>query len=301
MNTMAQPEFPLFGIYEKAIRPQLLDKMFDDARSCGYDAFEMSLDSAKKRLDRLHWGARDIGAVVRAASDTGIKLLTACLSANKKFPLGSSDPDIVKEGMEIVHRAVSLCGALGIRVLQIPGFDVYDQETRTLDTQKRFLDNLAKCLKFAERDCVMLAIEPVEGNLLAVQDTMKVVRAIDSCWLQIYPDVANINSLGIDPVKELPFGKGHIAAVHMRDSVMGVYDATLLFGSGCLDFPAVFRTLDTLCYTGPLVVEMWNEDRPDYMQYITQACEFMKARIREVRKSHAGQREKREPHLLHRT
>lgn len=283
MDTTAQIEYPLFGIYEKAIRPQPLERMFADARACGYDAFELSLDGTDKRLDRLRWGAGDAAAVVRAAGDSGIKLLTACLSANKKYPLGSTDSRVVEKGMEIMRRAVELCGALGIRVLQVSGFDVYDREPRTLATQKRYLDNLERCLKFAERNCVMLAIEPVEGNLLAVRDTMRVVRAIDSCWLQIYPDVANINSLGIDPVRELPFGRGHIAAVHMRDSLMGVYDATLLFGDGCLDFEAVFRTLDTLAFAGPLVVEMWNEDRADYLHYITQAREFMQECIRKVR------------------
>lgn len=54
----------------------------------------------------------------------------------------------------------------------------------------------------------MLAIEPVEVNLVKVSDTLRLVKEADSPWLQIYPDVANMKSLGIDPVTELPQGRG---------------------------------------------------------------------------------------------
>lgn len=274
---------PVFGIYEKALQPKSFDKMFYDARECGYETFELSLDGTEKRLARLYWGAGEKNAVQKAARDSGIKIMTACLSANKHYPLGSTSPAIVEKGLEIMQRAVGLCGELGIRLIQVPGFDVYDREPRTAETQKRYVDNLAKCVKYAERACVMLAIEPVEGNLMTVRDTMEVVNDINSCWLQIYPDVANINSLGIDPTEDLTYGKGHIAAVHMRDSVMNEFDATVPFGTGCLDFHGVFKKLDELKFCGPLVVEMWNEDRSEFKEYIIQAREYMEKSIREMR------------------
>ncbi len=214
-----------------------------------------------------------------------MKILTMCLSGHKRFPLGSSDPEITSAGMKIMEKALELGGRLGIRIIQLSGFDVYDQEERTEETRKRYVDNVFRASRMAERACVMLAIEPVEGNLLAVRDTMEVVRKIDSHCLQIYPDVANINSLGIDPIQELPCGKGHIAAVHMRDSLPGIYDATIPFGSGYLDFDGVFRKLDEIGFCGPLVVEMWNTERTEYMEWIRQAREYMETHIRKVRES----------------
>ena len=67
-----------------------------------------------------------------------------------------------------------------------------------------------------------------------------------------------------------------------------------------LDFLAAFRILDIFANAGPLVVEIWNENRDDCKHSIAQACGYMKERIREIRKSHAGQREKRETQLFHR-
>lgn len=277
-------KMPIFGIYEKALRPQSFDGMFSDAREAGYESFELSIDATDQRLGRLYWGQKEIHEVWAAAMQNDMKILTMCLSGHKRFPLGSSDTGIVRTGMEIMQKAIDLSGRLGIRVIQLSGFDVYEQEKRTPETRKRYVDNIYQASKMAERACVTLAIEPVEGNLLAVKDTMEVVKQIGSHCLQVYPDVANINSLGIDPVPDLLFGKGHIAAVHMRDSLPGIYDATIPFGTGYLDFDGVFRKLDEIGFCGPLVVEMWNTERPEYMEYICQAREYMETHIRKVRK-----------------
>ncbi|MDE7320562.1 MAG: L-ribulose-5-phosphate 3-epimerase [Lachnospiraceae bacterium] len=282
---MMSDEMPVFGIYEKAVRPQSFEDMFRDARKAGYQSFELSIDASDGRLKRLFWGKKEAAEVWQAALRQDMKILTMCLSGHKRFPLGSSDPEITSAGMKIMEKALELGGRLGIRIIQLSGFDVYDQEERTEETRKRYVDNIFRASRMAERACVMLAIEPVEGNLLAVRDTMEVVRKIDSHCLQIYPDVANINSLGIDPIQELPCGKGHIAAVHMRDSLPGIYDATIPFGSGYLDFDGVFQKLDEIGFCGPLVVEMWNTERPEYMEWIRQAREYMETHIRKVRES----------------
>lgn len=282
---MMSDEMPVFGIYEKAVRPQSFEDMFRDARKAGYQSFELSIDASNGRLKRLFWGKKEVAEVWQAALRQDMKILTMCLSGHKRFPLGSSDPEITSAGMKIMEKALELGGRLGIRIIQLSGFDVYDQEERTEETRKRYVDNVFRASQMAERACVMLAIEPVEGNLLAVRDTMEVVRKIDSHCLQIYPDVANINSLGIDPIQELPCGKGHIAAVHMRDSLPGIYDATIPFGSGYLDFDGVFRKLDEIGFCGPLVVEMWNTERTEYMEWIRQAREYMETHIRKVRES----------------
>ena len=282
---MMSDEMPVFGIYEKAVRPQSFEDMFRDARKAGYQSFELSIDASNGRLKRLFWGKKEAAEVWQAALRQDMKILTMCLSGHKRFPLGSSDPEITSAGMKNMEMALELGGRLGIRIIQLSGFDVYDQEERTEETRKRYVDNVFRASRMAERACVMLAIEPVEGNLLAVRDTMEVVRKIDSHCLQIYPDVANINSLGINPIQELPCGKGHIAAVHMRDSLPGIYDATIPFGSGYLDFDGVFRKLDEIGFCGPLVVEMWNTERTEYMEWIRQAREYMETHIRKVRES----------------
>ena len=276
-------ELPLFGVYEKALHREPFEDKFEDIIRAGYDSLEFSVDGTDERLARLDWKPDEIDIVRRAAEERNVRILTLCLSAHKRFSMGSEDADVRAKAMEILEKALRLASRLGVRMIQYSGFDVYEDELRNEETHKWYMENTAIAARKAEREGVMLSIEPVEGHLLTVRDTVQVVREIDSPFLQIYPDPANIKSLGFDPVQDLTYGKGHITAVHMRDSLPGIYDATIPFGTGDLDFDSVFEKLDALGYSGPFIVEMWNEDNPDYIDYLIQAREYMTDSIRRVR------------------
>ena len=275
---------PVFGIYEKALPVcgRSFAEALEKAREAGYGSLEVSIDSTDRRLARLSWDARETEEFRKAVRGAGLQMLTMCLSGHKRFPLGHPDPRVVETGMAIMAKAIAFAERAGIRVIQLSGFDVTDDRLRTPETRRRYADNVAASARLAERACVTLAIEPVEGNLLDVRSTMEVVREVGSPFLQVYPDPANICSLGIDPVADLEYGRGHIAAVHMRDSLPGVFDATIPFGTGRLDFGAVLAKLAGLGFAGPMIVEMWNEDRPEGLGLIAQARSFLAQRIAEV-------------------
>ncbi len=62
---MMSDEMPVFGIYEKAVRPQSFEDMFRDARKAGYQSFELSIDASNGRLKRLFWGKKEAAEVWR--------------------------------------------------------------------------------------------------------------------------------------------------------------------------------------------------------------------------------------------
>ena len=97
---MMSDEMPVFGIYEKAVKPQEFEYMFADARKAGYQSFELSIDATDGRLKRLLWGKEEAAEVWRAALRQDMKILTMCLSGHKRFPLGSSDPETADAGMK---------------------------------------------------------------------------------------------------------------------------------------------------------------------------------------------------------
>ena len=274
---------PIFGVYEKALHKGPFEDKFDDIVRAGYDSLEFSVDSTDERVARLDWSLDQINQVRRAAQERSVQILTLCLSGHKRFSMGNPDPEKAARGLEMMEKALRLAYHLGVRQIQYSGFDVFEDELRTEETHKRYMENTYKAARMAERAGVMLAIEPVEGHLLTVKDTMEVIDEIRSPFLQIYPDPANIKSLGVDPIEDLGYGKGHITAVHMRDSLPGIFDAVIPFGTGDLDFDGVFRKLFELEYGGPFIVEMWNEEREDYIEYLVQAREYMTESIRRVR------------------
>ena len=266
------------GIYEKDIKPHEWEKMFADASSAGYQNYEISLDESDARLARLHWDDKQYEEVRRAARNQNIRILSACFSGHRRFPLGSSSRELEERGIRMMREGIDFCQNLGVRMLQVAGYDAF-YEPRSHETAARYRENILRCLEWAEQAGVMLAIEPVEVNLVKVSDTLRLVKEADSPWLQIYPDVANMKSLGIDPVTELPQGRGHIANVHVRDSLPDYFYGVPL-GAGNMDFIGVFKALDAMEYRGPLTIEMWNETEENYLDIIRCARTFMMDKIR---------------------
>ena len=66
--------------------------------------------------------------LVRLMYETGMPIRTMCLSGHRKYPLGSSQPEVSGRGMEIMEKALELAEDLGIRIIQLAGYDVYYEE-----------------------------------------------------------------------------------------------------------------------------------------------------------------------------
>lgn len=271
-----------YTLYEKALMPHDWPRMLSDAAELGFNGFEVSVDESDYRLERLDWSESKCLEVVRLSHDAGIRLQSLCFSGQRRFPMGSSDPKIVIKSMTMMRKCIDLCFNLGIRVLQVAGFDVFYEEN-TAETYKRYCDNLVVATKYAESAGVMLAIEPVEKGVLSVSMALDIINRINSPFLQIYPDIANMASLGIDFYPEIEKGVGHIAQIHIRDALPDFYYGVDI-GTGIIDFVRTFRLFDRLDITCPLTLEMWNLDNPEYMNSVRYALNYLKEMSREARK-----------------
>ena len=138
------------GLYEKAMPGHLSwkEKLLA-AKEAGYDFVEISIDETEEKLSRLEMSSEKRLELVRLMVETGMPVRTMCLSGHRKYPLGSDDPEVSKKGMEIMAKAIQLADDLGIRIIQLAGYDVYYEES-SLETKKRFLANLKKAVNMAE-------------------------------------------------------------------------------------------------------------------------------------------------------
>jgi L-ribulose-5-phosphate 3-epimerase len=103
---------------------------------------------------------------------------------------------------------------------------------------------------------------------------MAIVRQVDSLWFQLYPDMANVAAAGYDPVTELALCKGHLVAIHVKDSLPRTI-RRVPFGAGIVPFEPVFRTLAAMHYGGPLIVEMWADPVGDPVATVRAARQFV--------------------------
>ncbi|MCU6669356.1 L-ribulose-5-phosphate 3-epimerase [Enterobacteriaceae bacterium H4N4] len=262
---MLSKQVPL-GIYEKALpagegwleRLQLAKKL-------GFDFVEMSLDETDLRLSRLDWSCEQRLALVAAIAETGVRVPSMCLSAHRRFPLGSEDNAVRHQGLEIMRKAIRLAQDVGIRVIQLAGYDVYYQDAND-ETRRRFREGLKESVEMASRAQVTLAMEIMDYPLMnSISKALGYAHYLNNPWFQLYPDIGNLSAWDNDVQMELQAGMGHIVAVHVKDTRPGVFK-NVPFGSGVVDFEQCFTTLKQSGYCGPYLIEMWSEtaDNPEH-------------------------------------
>ncbi|WEF11790.1 L-ribulose-5-phosphate 3-epimerase [Pectobacterium actinidiae] len=275
MLTKAVP----LGIYEKALPPgeDWLTRL-QQAKALGFDFVEMSVDETDSRLARLDWSREQRMELVNAIATSGIRVPSMCLSAHRRFPLGSEDDAIREQGLAIMQKAIRLAQDVGIRVIQLAGYDVYYQRANDT-TRERFRLGLQHAVAMASRAQVTLAMEIMDYPLMnSISKALGYANFLNNPWFQLYPDIGNLSAWDNDVQMELRAGKGHIVAVHVKDTKPGVFK-NVPFGTGVVDFTQCFSTLKESGYCGPYLIEMWSENAQDPIQEVTAARDWIKQRM----------------------
>jgi hexulose-6-phosphate isomerase len=271
----------LLGIYEKALDAE--DDWYqrmEKARELGFDFLEISIDETDERLSRIYGNDREIYQIQDAARKAGVFLQSMCLSVHRRFPFGSADPEIRKKAADIMERALVFADKIGIRVIQLAGYDVY-YEPSTDESKKRYEEGMAWAASRAARYQVMLGTEIMDIELMnCICKHLVYEEKIGSPWYKVYPDVGNISAWGIDPLSDLEAGIHSIVGVHLKDTLCRTADKPgvfrdVPFGQGCVDFAACLGKLEALGYTGPYMIEMWHKKGQDDGALVREAKAFI--------------------------
>jgi len=275
------------GIYEKALPPGLSwSERLAVARACGFDFVEMSVDESDARLARLDWTEAQRRELAQAIRDSGVRIPSMCLSAHRRFPFGSRDPAVREEARRILREAIRLAQDIGIRTIQLAGYDVY-YEAHDAETEALFAEGLEWAVDLAAGAQVMLSVEIMDTDFLNSISKWKAwEQRIRSPWFTVYPDVGNLTAWGNDVAGELALGLDRIAAIHLKDTLAVTADAPgqfrdVPFGQGCVDFVALFATLARIGYRGAFLIEMWTEKADEPLLEIINARRWIEARMAE--------------------
>ena len=275
---MLSKQVPL-GIYEKALPAgECWLERLKLAKQLGFDYVEMSVDETDERLSRLDWSQEQRLALVSAVAETGVRVPSMCLSAHRRFPLGSEDDTVRAQGLEIMRKAIRFAQDVGIRVIQLAGYDVYYQEAND-ETRRRFRDGLKESVEMASRAQVTLAMEIMDYPLMnSISKALGYAHYLNIPWFQLYPDIGNLSAWDNDVQMELLAGMGHIVAVHVKDTRPGVFK-NVPFGTGVVDFERCFQTLKQAGYCGPYLIEMWSETSDDPAGEVANARDWVRERM----------------------
>lgn len=245
------------GLYEKALPAQLSwEQRLAAAGEAGYDFIDMSIDESEERLARLDWTAVERAAIRDAIARTGIRISTMCLSAHRKFALGSRDAKTRQKGQEIMVKAIALAVDLGLRVVQVMAYDVF-YEPSDDETRANFMEGLALSARLAGQAGMMLGLENLDTPFVEnASQGLAVIQAINSPWLQLYLDMGNLAAAGYHPPDELRLAQNHLLGMHVKDAAPQVIRG-IPFGEGIVPFRETFQALKEIGFWGMMSVEMW--------------------------------------------
>lgn len=278
------------GIYEKALPKDFSwRKRLEAAAECGFDYVEMSIDETDDRLARLDWTKEQRLDIVRHKLDTSTGIHSICLSGHRRFALGSQSKANELRARDIMEKAVELAYDIGVRNIQLAGYDVYpDYESQSAATKARFIENLQWAVRLAASAQVMLSVEIMDTEFMSTISRWKEYdHLINSPWFTVYPDIGNVSAWNVDVEEELTLGIDKITAIHLKDT-MAVTEAApgtfkdVVWGTGCVDFVEAFRILKKLNYRGSFVIEQWSEKSADPLAEVKKTRGWMLEKMKEA-------------------
>ena len=226
---------------------------FAIGKEAGFEAIEIGTIAAEAEA-----------AEIKEASDkTGLKIHSVMNSDHWRFPLSSSDPEVVKKcvaGMETSIRNAKLWGADA--VLLVPA--VVDARTSYRDAWTRSQRIIREQLLPVARDAkVIIAVEEVWNKfLLSPLEFARYVDDFESPWVKAYFDVGNVVFYGFpqDWIRTLG---SRIVRVHIKDFLLDRGKGTFAWkniGEGEIDWPEVRRALNEIGYSGYVTTEIQGGD-----------------------------------------
>jgi len=256
----------------KAVLESMLPKdmpmvdRFQLARDVGFAAMECHTEEDPKR-------AEDIKS---AADKVGLKIHSVMNSAHWKFPLSSSDPQMVAtsmKGMETSLHNAKLWGA--DTVLLVPA--VVNPETSYKDAWTRSQVQIRKLIPLAEQLKVVIAIEEVWNKfLLSPLEFARYVDEFKSPWVKAYFDVGNVVFYGY-PQDWIHTLGSRIAKLHIKDFRFKNRMAEFVaLREGDIDWKAVHRALGEIGYNGTATVELAGGDK-NYLQEVSRRFDLILA------------------------
>lgn len=128
-----------------------------------------------------------------------------------------------------------------------------------------FVEGLKPIVEHAEREGVVLLVEPEPGLLIERFDQYLELRErIDSPFLGLNFDIGHAYCVGEDPAEWIPKMAGHTRHYHVEDIAATRVHHHLVPGDGAIDFAAVLRSILGTGYDGWITVELYPyTDDPD--------------------------------------
>jgi sugar phosphate isomerase/epimerase len=177
------------------------------------------------------------------------------------------EPDPNYRAVRIDHtvRALTLARELGAKCITTePGGPLEPGQTFSA-ALKLFVEMLKPVVEHAEKEGVLLLIEPEPGLLIETADQfLELMQYFDSPAVGLNFDVGHAYCVKDDPATTIPRVAKYIRHFHLEDIAATRVHHHLVPGEGAIDFAAIFRAIRQIGYDGWVTIELYPYvDDPD--------------------------------------
>ena len=224
------------------------EEKFKVIKRAGYEGVEVPTIEDPAQVDEFK----------QAASETGIKIHSIMNSKHWRYPFSSSDPEMVKTGMEGMKTSLDNARAFGAdTVLLVPA--VVNPETSYKDAYVRSQKYIRELLPLEKELNIIIAIENVWNKfLLSPLELARYVDEFESPYLKAYFDCGNIALYGYPHDWIRTLGR-RIVNVHIKGFHVKEFKFVNL-GDGTIDWLEVRRAFSDIGYSGYMGAELKSGD-----------------------------------------
>jgi sugar phosphate isomerase/epimerase len=155
----------------------------------------------------------------------------------------------LSESIDDVRRQIDNAGALGLTYLLSFGVDKPEE-------YRHYYKVMHEAAAYAQERRIRLVMKPHGGSSGASAEIAAAMRDVAHPNFKIWYDAGNIiYYTGKDPVEELKPIAQHVTGFCAKDCGAPKGDVMIQFGTGKVDFSAVFGTLKAAGFIGPIMVE----------------------------------------------
>jgi sugar phosphate isomerase/epimerase len=174
------------------------------------------------------------------------------------------DPHYRQIRIDHTKRALTLARELGAACITTePGGPLEGRSWN--ECLRLFLNMLQPVVEHAEREGVLLLIEPEPGLLLETVDQyLEFAEKISSPYLGLNFDIGHAFCVGDDPPSAIRRLGSRIRHVHLEDIAATRVHHHLIPGEGAIDFAATLQALQQIGYQGWITIELYTcHENPD--------------------------------------
>ncbi len=177
------------------------------------------------------------------------------------------EPDPNYRAVRIDHtiRALTLARELGANCITTEPGGPLEAGQSWSEALKLFVEMLKPVIAHAEKERVLLLIEPEPGLLIETADQfLELMQYIDSPAVGLNFDIGHAYCVGDDPATTVSRVAKYIRHFHLEDIAATRVHHHLVPGEGVIDFAATFRAIRQIGYDGWVTIELYPYvDDPD--------------------------------------